>query len=132
MDQYHKKIYSLFVIIIGLIGIGTVFYQKFENWSFIDALYFSTATLTTVGYGDLVPHKDISKIFTVFYILSGVGVILASLTILGTHYIEEHFPVVQKNIVDRIERDFTRLKDRAKSPNSAYGRIMRWRNSREK
>ena len=35
------------------IGVGSVFYHFIENWSWIDSIYFSVITLTTVGYGDL-------------------------------------------------------------------------------
>tara|TARA_Y100000310_G_scaffold345606_1_gene467214 strand:+ start:28127 stop:28366 length:240 start_codon:yes stop_codon:yes gene_type:complete len=54
---------------------GTAFYSYAENLSFVDAFYFSGATLTTLGYGDIVPTNDASKIFTVFYALLGIGLI---------------------------------------------------------
>lgn len=53
---------------------GTVFYHSVEGWSWIDALYFSVTTVSTVGFGDLAPRTDIGKIFTVVYIFVGVGV----------------------------------------------------------
>ena len=46
----------------------------------IDALYFCVTTLATVGLGDLAPETDIGKIFTIVYILSGVGLLAALLT----------------------------------------------------
>jgi voltage-gated potassium channel len=56
---------------------GTVFYWLVEDWRLIDCLYFSAATLTTVGYGDFTPQTDAGKLFTVVYVLVGVGVMLA-------------------------------------------------------
>lgn len=53
---------------------GTVFYRSVEGWSWIDALYFSVTTVSTVGFGDLTPRTDIGKLFTVIYIFVGVGV----------------------------------------------------------
>lgn len=54
---------------------GAVFYHFTEGLKWIDAFYFSTITLATVGYGDIVPHTDLGKIFTTFYVLVGIGII---------------------------------------------------------
>lgn len=56
------------------IGSGTVFYHYVEALNWIDALYFSVVTLTTVGYGDFSPQTNLGKLFTVFYILNGIGI----------------------------------------------------------
>jgi len=50
-----------------------------EPWTFIDALYFCVVTLTTVGYGDLTPSSDGSKIFVSFFALVSVGLIAVAL-----------------------------------------------------
>eukprot|EP00656_Telonema_subtile_P036417 TRINITY_DN4040_c0_g1_i1.p1 TRINITY_DN4040_c0_g1~~TRINITY_DN4040_c0_g1_i1.p1 ORF type:complete len:140 (-),score=27.10 TRINITY_DN4040_c0_g1_i1:184-603(-) len=42
-----------------------------ENWSSVDALYFSAVSLATVGYGDLKLETDFSRVFSVFYLLCG-------------------------------------------------------------
>ena len=44
-------------------------------------------TLTTVGYGDLTPTSDYSRIFTIVYIFIGVGVLVLLLNSLAHHYI---------------------------------------------
>ena len=61
------------------LGIGTVVYHFIEEWTWVDSFYFSSVTLTTVGFGDLTPTSDFSKIFTVFYIFSGVAIVGAAL-----------------------------------------------------
>ena len=67
---------------VSVIATGTVFYHYFMPLKWLDAVYFSVITITTVGYGDIHPTNDITKIFTIFYVLIGVGIIAASLNIL--------------------------------------------------
>jgi voltage-gated potassium channel len=70
--------------VANIAAIGTVFYKLVEGWSWVDSFYFTMVTLTTVGFGDLAPSSDISKLFTVFLIVSGVGFILAFLNVLAS------------------------------------------------
>ena len=71
----------------ALVLTGTIFYWRFEDWTIIEALYFSVVTLTTVGYGDLHPTTAGTEIFTIFYILTGIGVFVALLTSIAQQYI---------------------------------------------
>lgn len=59
----------------GLLAVGTIVYRLLEDWSWVDSLYFSVVAVTTVGFGDLAPSTDGSKLFTVVYILSGITII---------------------------------------------------------
>ena len=59
---------------------GTLFYSSVEGWPWLDALYFSVATISTVGYGDLAPATDAGKVFTIIYILVGIGLFVALVT----------------------------------------------------
>lgn len=64
---------------ILVLVIGTVVYRIIEDWSWVDSFYFSSVTLTTVGFGDLSPSSDVSKLFTVFYIFTGISLVGAVL-----------------------------------------------------
>jgi voltage-gated potassium channel len=67
---------------------GTLFYWRFEDWTIIEALYFCIVTLTTVGYGDLSPTTPGTQIFTIIYILTGFGVLVALLTSVAQQYLK--------------------------------------------
>ncbi len=66
---------------------GTIFYWRFEDWTIIEALYFSVVTLTTVGFGDFTPTSAGTQIFTIIYILTGIGVGVALLTSVAQQYL---------------------------------------------
>ncbi len=68
-----KDFRLLFFFILILLISSTIFYSNVENWTVIDALYFSVMTMSTVGYGDLTPTTDISKIFTIVYTFLSIG-----------------------------------------------------------
>jgi hypothetical protein len=68
---------GLAISVGGLLGSGTIFYMLVEHWSFVDALYFSTIILTTVGLGQQAPDTDFAKLFTIAYALIGIGVLVA-------------------------------------------------------
>jgi hypothetical protein len=60
--------------------VGTIFYHLLEGWSLIDAFYFSTITLATVGYGDFVPSTDVARLFTIVYVMFGAGIFATFVT----------------------------------------------------
>jgi NhaP-type Na+/H+ or K+/H+ antiporter len=86
--------------LIGMITLGTIVYKFLEGWSWIQCFYFSVSTLSTVGYGDLHPTTDGSRLFTALYILSGVAIALSALGIIGMNYIEMR----EKRLSDKKER----------------------------
>jgi voltage-gated potassium channel len=75
-------------VVVGILLVsGTMFYWSVEDWTLIQALYFSVVTLATVGYGDLTPTSDFSRIFTIVYIFIGLGVLVLFLSSLAQQYI---------------------------------------------
>lgn len=81
-DEYRDLLFTTIIIIIS----GTFVYHYLEGWSYIDSLYFSVVTLTTIGYGDFAPKTDGGKLFTILYIVVGIGMILSFINTVQHHY----------------------------------------------
>jgi voltage-gated potassium channel len=77
MGRRDPDFRSLCAPAVLTLAAGTIFYREVEGWSVLDSFYFSAITLATVGYGDLTPTTPGGKLFTVFYVFAGVGIIIA-------------------------------------------------------
>ena len=75
-----------------VIATGTVFYRFVEDLRWIDSLYFCVITLTTVGYGDIRPTTVVGKVFTMVYVVVGIGVFVALVTTTAHHLIQAKNP----------------------------------------
>jgi hypothetical protein len=73
-----------------LIATGTIAYSMGNGWNVIDSLYFAVATLTTASIADpdLVLEDAWMKLFTVFYILIGIGILVEIVRRLGMAFVE--------------------------------------------
>jgi voltage-gated potassium channel len=81
LNEFNRNAYRyLFLAVVLILTTGTVFYHHVEHLGWLDAYYFSVITLATVGYGDIVPHTPLGKLFTTFYIFIGVGIITTFFT----------------------------------------------------
>jgi voltage-gated potassium channel len=65
---YAQNILAIVVYFVA----GITFYVYYEKWSVFDAVYFTIVTISTVGYGDLAPSDDNSRLFTIVYIVLGI------------------------------------------------------------
>ena len=73
-----------------LVIVGTLTYTTSQDWSVVDGFYFAVATLTTSSIADpkLVISGGPIKIFTVFYVLVGIGILVELVRQLGFAYVE--------------------------------------------
>lgn len=55
--------------------VGVWFMMRLESLDFIDSLYFSVISLTTIGFGDITPQTTEGKIFVMIYVVFGIAII---------------------------------------------------------
>lgn len=97
---------TLAIVIAG----GTVFFHWAEGWSWLDSYFFTVITLSTVGYGSLVPVTAVGKIGTTVFIIVGLGIFAVAIQQFGAFAMrkrEEH--------VEWLVRHMTTHEDAAQS-----------------
>ena len=67
-----EELFLNFLFVITFYVVCVVFYMHEEKWSLLDTVYFITCTISTIGYGDIAPTTDTSRVFTIFVILIGI------------------------------------------------------------
>ena len=76
------RILSLVVVLAALmVAVGTVGFHELEGLSILDSVYASVQTVTTVGYGDVAPHTQGGRAFSIILMLGGVGLVVYALTV---------------------------------------------------
>ncbi|AFY95656.1 potassium channel family protein [Chamaesiphon minutus] len=114
-EQKYRRIRTelqIGVFALALVFIaGTLWYSLIEGWHWLDAVYMTTITLTTVGYGETNPLGSRGRIFTIVLILAGVltiGYIVNRFTeaIVEGYFIEGRILKQQRKFVDSLVEHF--------------------------
>lgn len=71
MTEIRRRLQIFFALFATVALCGTFGFMFLENLSFVDAFYFNIATMSTVGYGDIHPTREISRLFAVLLIVMG-------------------------------------------------------------
>ena len=93
MKRLKEGLKILLVATIVLIIVSATFYINVEGWNAVDAIYFTIITITTVGYGDLFPTTNVSKLVTALISFIGIAMMLTMFGIVSAGYariISEH------------------------------------------
>jgi voltage-gated potassium channel len=80
-------------VLVFIVAIGVTGYIVIEGWTFIDALYMTIITITTVGFAEVHPLSLTGKIFSIFIIIGGVGSALYILTATVQSVLEGQFGI---------------------------------------
>jgi len=105
-----KRFVKQFRIIFLLSGIyvvaGSLFYHKVEQWRWLDSVYFSVVSLTTVGYGDMTPITPAGKIFTIFFLIFGIAILGAFIgSILKSPVAKKALHTYERHIETQLHRE---------------------------
>ncbi|HAO14383.1 MAG TPA: potassium channel protein [Tenacibaculum sp.] len=100
---YKAIFFSLLILSFGIGG-----YQIFFDYSFIDALYMTVITITTIGFGEVHPFGAEEKIFTVILILSGLFIFGYAVSLFSEYLISGQFFYQLK--VKRVQKKIEELK----------------------
>jgi hypothetical protein len=77
------------LLFFGMIFLGAYAYTFLEGWNYLDAVYFTVSTATTLGYGDFVPVTPFGKIFTIVFAILIISLALYFFTLMGRYMLTE-------------------------------------------
>jgi voltage-gated potassium channel len=90
----NSRFFTAMLLLFLLLSFGVLGFMILSDYNFINALYMTVITITTVGYGEVQPLNQEAKLFTIILILSSVvivGYVLSVVTeyILSRNNLEE-------------------------------------------
>ena len=71
MSNTLKRLFLVIGILLVVVAAGTIGFMATEKLSFFDAFYFTMLTITTVGYGDIVPETIAGRLLSIIVVITG-------------------------------------------------------------
>ena len=89
MSLLRRLLQVVYVLILVII-VGVIGYMLLEDWSFVDALYMTIITISTVGYSEVHSMSTGGRLFSIFLIIGGVGVMFYTATSIVQYLAESY------------------------------------------
>ena len=93
---YRSKISTALILLILLLFVGVIGFKIISDFSWVDAFYMTVITITTVGFGEVLPLDSDGKLFTILLILTSVFIVGYALKVI-TEYI------ISKNVISELK-----------------------------
>ena len=103
-NLYTQLIFAV-VMLSVYFGGGTIFYGQSLDISYFQAFYFNIITVTTIGYGEISPDSDVTKVVTAFNIFAGLAIFTIALTFLLDFLQREKEKLEEKLIANKFEEE---------------------------
>ena len=71
-NLFRSKLQKALMLLGVIVAVGVIGYMVISGYSFVDALYMTAITISTVGFGEIEPLNDQEKLFTVFLIATSI------------------------------------------------------------
>jgi len=79
---------NLIIALVAVVAIGILGYVFIEGWSFLDSWYMTIISLATVGFMEVHPLSSKGRMFTIFLILGGMGILLYGVSTVVALFVE--------------------------------------------
>ncbi|KJH49436.1 Ion channel [Dictyocaulus viviparus] len=89
MDKTEVPVLMVFTILLLYIAFGGVLFSFLEGWTYMDAFYYSFISLTTIGFGDIVPENHDYIVLMLAYLGIGLAVTTMCIDLVGIQYIQK-------------------------------------------
>lgn len=102
----RRRLQTIIYVIVIIVCAGIIGYMLIEGWSFLDALYMTIITLSTVGFQEVGELSEAGKTFSIVLILFGVGALSYSLFTVVQYILEGNLASIwgRRRMKDKIEK----------------------------
>jgi len=107
--ENFRSIYLAILLLFAIVVIGTIGYILIEDYSFIEALYMTIITMSTVGFEEVEPLSDPGRIFTFFLIVISFGIFAYAVTTLTRYIVDGIFRYYYMDL--KIKKRIDKLKN---------------------
>lgn len=121
VDQFRSRILRISALFIAISASGTAGYMWIEQWNFIDALYMTAITLTTVGFGEVYELSSGGRVFTLVLMVMGVSSVAYGFGVIGEYLLTTNLTGLARK--RRMNRTIEQIKDHYIV--CGYGRVGR-------
>ncbi len=105
----QQKVIAVVVLLVLLISTGTAGYMFLENMSFVDGLYMTVITVSTVGFREVHELSVAGRFFTIILIISGLFIAAFAVTVVSSLVIEGEFSHILRR--RKMENNIAKLKN---------------------
>ena len=103
-----KRIFILLIILAGILFTGITGYHFIEGWTYFEGLYMTVITIATIGYMEVRPLSVPGRVFTMFLIIIGTGILVYAFSTIVSFIIEgELFGAIGRR---KMEKEISKLK----------------------
>ncbi len=80
-DSLWHRLRWLVALLAAAVAYGVTGYMFVEGWGFVDSLFMTVITLTTVGFGEVRPLDAGGQVFTITLLMLGVGTVFVTISL---------------------------------------------------
>ncbi len=103
-----KRLITALILLVIVIEIGTIGYILIEKWGAVDSLYMTVITIASVGFMEVNPLSQTGRIFTIFLIIFGMGVLLFGISTFTAFLVEGELSEILRR--RKMEKNISGLK----------------------
>lgn len=85
--DWERRILKAVGLVAVIVAVGVAGLMGVEGWSFIDSLYMTVITISTVGFSEVYPLSQGGKLFVIVLIFFGVGTYIYIISIVAEYLV---------------------------------------------
>lgn len=107
---FTSKVTVALLLLLVVFMAGVVGFRFFSDYSWIDAFYMTVITITTVGYGEVMPLSPSEKVFVSLLIISSIFIVGYAISVTTEYILSKNTGVLrQKKVQKKLESMYNHI-----------------------